>query len=294
MAAMLGAIILFKSIGREGNWICQNGQWVKHGNPSAAQPTSGCGAITPSPSASQTSQSPQASPEKNITLKSPSSGEAVILPIQVSGTGRVFESVVSVRLKEPSGAILYEGITMTNAPDAGQFGDFQKNIDYLIKKPAGSDIILDVFWNSPMDGSELDLISVPLKINLSNTSIVKAYFGNSQTVNDCNKVVALDRVIKKITDIARKTVEVLLQGLSLSENQKGYTNSINPDVKINSLSVFGGTAKIDFNEELQREIGGSCRVATIRAQITETLKQFSSIKEVVISINGRTEDILQP
>ncbi len=28
--------------GPEDNWLCQNGQWIKHGNPSAEKPTSGC------------------------------------------------------------------------------------------------------------------------------------------------------------------------------------------------------------------------------------------------------------
>jgi len=35
-------------------------------------------------------------------------------------------------------------------------------------------------------------------------------------------------------------------------------------------------------------------VTAIRAQITETLKQFPTVENVVISIDGRTEDILQP
>ena len=31
----------------EDDWICQNGQWIKHGNPSAEMPTSGCGTVKP-------------------------------------------------------------------------------------------------------------------------------------------------------------------------------------------------------------------------------------------------------
>jgi len=53
-------------------------------------------------------------------------------------------------------------------------------------------------------------------------------------------------------------------------------------------------AKADFDEQLEFQVGGSCRVSAIRAEITQTLKQFSTVKEVVISIDGRTEDILQP
>ncbi|MBU3925210.1 GerMN domain-containing protein, partial [Patescibacteria group bacterium] len=55
-----------------------------------------------------------------------------------------------------------------------------------------------------------------------------------------------------------------------------------------------GIAKVDFDERLEFQAGGSCRVAAIRAEITETLKQFPTVNNVVISINGRTEDILQP
>jgi hypothetical protein len=29
--------------GPEDNWICEYGQWVKHGNPDAPKPTTGCG-----------------------------------------------------------------------------------------------------------------------------------------------------------------------------------------------------------------------------------------------------------
>ncbi len=37
-------VIRFNLGGDEDTWICQNGQWVKHGNPSAARPEEGCGA----------------------------------------------------------------------------------------------------------------------------------------------------------------------------------------------------------------------------------------------------------
>jgi len=36
------AFVRFVIGGDEDTWICQNGQWVKHGNPSAPKPTNGC------------------------------------------------------------------------------------------------------------------------------------------------------------------------------------------------------------------------------------------------------------
>jgi spore germination protein GerM len=65
-------------------------------------------------------------------------------------------------------------------------------------------------------------------------------------------------------------------------------------VKVESLKIENRTAYAAFDTELERAVGGSCRVSAIRAQIIETLKQFSSVDNVIISIDGRTEDILQP
>ncbi|MBP6976514.1 GerMN domain-containing protein, partial [Candidatus Dojkabacteria bacterium] len=70
--------------------------------------------------------------------------------------------------------------------------------------------------------------------------------------------------------------------------------NINDGVEILSLSISKGVAYVDLSNELQEGVGGSCKVTSIRAQITETLKQFSTVDSVVISIEGESEDILQP
>jgi len=38
--AMLAVRFIFS--GPEDTWLCENGQWTKHGQPTAAMPTSGC------------------------------------------------------------------------------------------------------------------------------------------------------------------------------------------------------------------------------------------------------------
>jgi len=60
------------------------------------------------------------------------------------------------------------------------------------------------------------------------------------------------------------------------------------------LVIVDGVAQVDFDAQMEYQVGGSCRVGMIVRQIQETLKQFPSVKEVKISINGRSEDILQP
>jgi spore germination protein GerM len=86
----------------------------------------------------------------------------------------------------------------------------------------------------------------------------------------------------------------LLLGLTEKEKNEGYFTNLNDGIKINSFNVVDGIAKIDFSRELDENMAGSCRVTAARAQIIDTLKQFSDISDVIISVNGRTEDVLQP
>jgi len=125
---------------------------------------------------------------------------------------------------------------------------------------------------------------------------VKAYFNNDKMDPEfsCNKVFTVEREITKTQSVARAALEELLKGPTDSEKSERFFTSINPGVKIQKLTIENGVAKVDFDEQLEFQVGGSCRVAAISQQIIQTLKQFPTVKEVVISINGRTEDILQP
>jgi|SRR3989339_55210 len=128
------------------------------------------------------------------------------------------------------------------------------------------------------------------------TQTLKVFFNNNQLDPEysCVKVFPVERELEKTKAPARKALELLLLGPSEKEKQEGYMTTISPNVKIQSLVIENGMAKVDFDETLEFQVGGSCRVSSIRAEITQTLKQFATVDDVIISINGRTEDILQP
>ncbi len=129
----------------------------------------------------------------------------------------------------------------------------------------------------------------------SRTSNVNIYFSNSSFDPEvsCEKVFPVVRTVSG-HGLARTAIEKLLEGPNESEKKEGYRTSINQGVKIQKLTIEEGIATIDFNSQLGYQVGGSCRVSFIRKQIEDTLMQFPSIDKVVISIDGRTEDILQP
>ncbi len=128
-------------------------------------------------------------------------------------------------------------------------------------------------------------------------SSVKVFFGNSKMnpeVLDCSLVFPVTRDIEETVAVGRASLLELFDGPTTEEIEQGYYTSINDGVEILSLVIDDGVAKVDLNGKLQEGVGGSCKVTTIRAQIEETLKQFPTVDSVIISIDGQSQDILQP
>ena len=132
--------------------------------------------------------------------------------------------------------------------------------------------------------------------SMKETSVVKVFFGNSNLDPNvsCKEVFPVVRTVPKTQAVGQAAVNELLQGPTDEERAAGYFTSINSGVALKSLRIASGTAYADFDESLEAGIGGSCRVAMTRWQIVETLRQFPTVQNVVLSINGRSEDILQP
>lgn len=86
----------------------------------------------------------------------------------------------------------------------------------------------------------------------------------------------------------------LLNGPTEEEAGNGIFSMINPGTVAYDLNLEGEVATVDFNEKLQEGVAGSATVMAIRNQIESTLLQFDYISEVIISINGESEEILQP
>src|SRR6185503_19527001 len=67
-----------------------------------------------------------------------------------------------------------------------------------------------------------------------------------------------------------------------------------PRVTLRSLTIVDGVATADFSREMKAYGGGSVRVMLIRQQISRTLLQFPTVREVRIAIEGQTEAVLEP
>jgi len=269
----------------EDTWLCQNGQWIKHGNPSMPMPTTGCGSISELPEVTVTSLQPN---------------QTVISPIMIQGQAKgswYFEAVFPIKLMDEQGTVL--GQTQAQATSDWMTDAFVPFTAELAYQAAATSSGWLVFNNDNPSGLPENSKEFKLPVLIVPTSAittVKVFFSNDKLDPQvtCYKVFFVARQIPKTQAVARAALEKLLAGPTEQEMAQGYRTSINPGVVIQKLDIIQGVAKVDFNEILEQAMGGSCRVTAIRSQIEQTLEQFTTVGQVVISINGRTEDILQP
>jgi len=282
--AVIGIVLAIRFLsGPEDTWLCQDGRWLKHGQPSAPMPVSGCGQIK----------------TEDIEIYNPESGQTLSFPLVIEGRARgswYFEASFPIKLlsdKELAATVAQaQSDWMTE-----DFVPFKAVIDISFL-PEAKEGILVFQKDNPSGLPENDKeVRVPVYFpGPKELTTVKVFFNNSNLDPEfsCNQVFPTERLVSKTQGIARIALESLFRGPTFKEASEGFFTSLNSNVTIQSLTIENNIARVDFNDQLEFQIGGSCRVSAIRAQITETLKQFSTVKEVIISINGRTEDVLQP
>jgi len=312
---MVGIAIIFLIAMRlstpEDGWICTENGWRQHGRPTIEMPTSPCNKDTNQPNTTST-LSPLSHTDlerkypqfKKITdelyLASPQPEEMLSSPLYVEGwlnNSWAFEGSFVISLHDGNGQELYRGpASMPDWTTPGLSG-FTANLTF--SAPATATGTLRIQNDNASGLPEYDkYIDIPVKFSDQKQTTVKVYFANSQydpQMLDCTKVYPVIRTIPYTVGTARAATEQLLLGPTDEEKAAGFNTAINPNVKINSIKIDDGTAYVDFDDTLQKSVGGSCRTAQIISQIKKTLAQFPTVKSSVITINGQPEGtILQP
>jgi len=229
-----------------------------------------------------------------IKVTEPVPFASVGLPITIKGEARTFESTVNIRLTNSDKSILTEDIAMAQVPDSGIFGPFSIELSY--PKPKTDQGFVEVFEYSAKDGAEVSKITIPITFAQQETTTVELFFNNTShdpDLADCSVVYPVERRIPvSQTGQTNNAIQELIKGPSRIEQTAGYVSSIPRNAKLNTITTKKDTITVDFSTlDIS---GGSCAVTAARSQITETIKTLTQIENVTISIQGETEDILQP
>lgn len=237
-----------------------------------------------------------------LQVYTPLSGQAVLSPLKVYGLAPApwfFEASFPIKIVDENGKVLGQ------APAQAQ-GEWMKPglipfIAYLnFESPLDIKVGKLIFSADNPSGLPQYERSVEMPIKFyptADTTLVKVFFSNEKmnpNIQDCSLVFPVERLIDKTPAVGQRALELLLAGPYANEKAAGFTTVINSGTRLNSLKIVDGVAYADFDKTLGDKVGGSCLVTMIRAQITETLKQFPTVKSVVISIDGNSEEILQP
>ncbi len=240
--------------------------------------------------------------EKNdlIQLSEPQANQVISTPLLVKGQARgkwYFEASFPIEVWDANKNVLGTGLAQAQGDWMTlDFVPFEAWVNFNIPQDSSGYLVLKK--DNPSGDPQLDdQLIIPIIFSQEKMSI-KVFWTTAKTAGaedfNCQYVEAVSYSVPKSIAVARAAVLALLQGPSIKEKTQGYDTAINSGVKINSLVIEDGVAKIDFDQQIQDQVGGSCRVATIRAQIEKTLKQFPTIKSVIISVNGDAEQSLQP
>ena len=211
-------------------------------------------------------------------------------PFTVKGNGFAFENTFNWRLVDASGAKLEEGNVISSPADVGKAGEFEIR-GFILHVPTKNTGTLEVFEYSAKDGTPIHMVKIPVKLPTT-TMTSRFYMAAPSDGRDCSLVEGVDMTVPRSSLPVETALRALLEfGPTMSSKR----TAIPAGTQLVSITVSGGTAKVVFSQELENYGGGSCNVQAIRGQIEQTLKQFSSVKNVVISVVGKTAaQTLQP
>ena len=128
--------------------------------------------------------------------------------------------------------------------------------------------------------------SSPAKKEAAKTMQIKVYYPDDQGM----KLIAVRLTISQTGgDKYKAAMKALLEGTK----EKGQTNIIPRQTKLQSVSVRGDTAYVDFSRDLVRHFtGGSTGEEMLVGSVVNTMTGFSEIRKVQILIDGEKVETL--
>ncbi len=149
------AVALFILRGSEDRWICEDGEWVKHGVPSAEKPTTDCGEANVN---TTTDADTGRVLEQKVYLTSPTEGGEISSPLLITGQAQgtwFFEATMPVKLLDAEGNVLAQSyVTADGDWMTEDFIEFAGTLEFTAEP--GIEATLVIAKDNPSDFPEYD------------------------------------------------------------------------------------------------------------------------------------------
>ncbi|KKT52886.1 MAG: hypothetical protein UW45_C0039G0002 [Parcubacteria group bacterium GW2011_GWC2_44_22] len=308
---LLGVAFFFIRLA-ESSWVCKNGQWIKHGWPRIDKPNTLC-AVQPKTNNStdkETAVAKECSVEKDacgavvkdakkidfastvlkpelINITEPAPNASIKSPLKISGQARDawFEnSSFGVFVVDRDSNLVASGTALAQVSQVnGDFITFTAELRFL-PTPATSGKIFAVPGGSQNPLAK-EIVEIPIKFTPVDKLKVLLYFANTTKANaDCSTVFSVEREISVGSELYT-TLDSLIMGPTSEEKEAGYVSYLTAAMTFNEVgsSLDQVTVKLRVPPEILAK--SDCTLPGIRAQITETAKQFPNVEGVEVLIN---------
>jgi hypothetical protein len=248
----------------------------------------------------------------NVTLDSqgaslgiviPAADEAVTLPLHIMARVGEPGELVRARLRWQDGTVLVDTFTVLRGEDGRGLliGSLDWQMESQPPQSPSQPAVLEL-----RNAAEALLASQPVRVLSADDPEVMQVTLHFVLGEQLQPV---QRNIPRTAAVGTAALEELLWGppplnlagfetaIPMPEDVLNYHargSDWGPRVTLRELTIVDGVATADFSQELQAYGGGSLRVMLIRQQIEQTLRQFSTVQEVRIAIEGETEAVLEP
>jgi len=244
--------------------------------------------------------------KEGILISLPKRNERIKSPLKIEGEARgfwFFEAQFSVELYDANDDFLGRAI-LTAKEDwmTENFVSFEGELEFA--QSATSLGTLRFLSDNPSGLPENQKIfEVPIQFEEVSYRKVLLYYYNPEKDRDetgntkCSRdgLVAIEREIPVTKTPIQDTINLLLKG---KENltQADFAQGITTEYPLEGLKLKSanlkpdGTLILEFEDSLNKTVGGSCRVGILWFQIEATARQFSSVQKV----RFLPEELFQP
>lgn len=254
-------------------------------------------ATAPAETGTSAPEKPPTHTGPNITVELPARDQKVLGGFVLKGEARTFENTVNYRVVGERGEQVAEGNLMA-VGDVGTMNPFTTEVT-LPRNYTGRATV-EVFQFSARDGRPVDVVKIPIAVRgqpatATDGATVRVFFTNSAMNGngDCRNVFSVERPRGQSAAVAEHALKELLAGPTSSDREAGYVTELPRGVVLRGIRITNGVAVANFSSQL-RSSAGACRAEAIRAQIERTLFQFPSVQSVIIQVEGKEEEVLEP
>jgi spore germination protein GerM len=122
---------------------------------------------------------------------------------------------------------------------------------------------------------------------------LRVYFNNERLAarpDDCAAVFEVRRTLPRTEAVATAALQQLFAGPTEAETAAGYRSPFSAATAglLKRVHIEHGTAYVDLND-LRAQLGGatsSCGAAEFNTAVERTLRQFSTVRRVILAIDG--------